>query len=124
MFRTGRFFKEEFRRAVVSAIEAGEISRSEAELRYGIKGHSTILKWYKRYGQGQEGVMNAHRKSKVSEKKEGSELQILQNQIRLLEIELRDARLRQAAFETLINIAEREYSIEIKKNFGQKWLKK
>jgi transposase-like protein len=124
MFRTGRFFTEEFRRAIISAISAGEISSSEAKLRYGIKGHSTILKWYKRYGQGQEGVMNAHRKGKISEKDEKSELQLLQNQNRLLEIELREARLKQAVFETLIDIAEREYSIEIKKNFGQKWLKK
>jgi hypothetical protein len=42
------------------------------------------------------------------------------NQIKVLERELKEARFKQAALETLIDIAERHYSIVIKKNSGGK----
>jgi len=45
---------------------------------------------------------------------------LLRNQVMVLEKELKEARWKQATLETLIDVAERHYSIVIKKNFGRK----
>jgi hypothetical protein len=50
--------------------------------------------------------------------KEAFELELLRKQVSVLTRDLKDARLKQATLETLIDIAERHYSISIKKNTG------
>jgi len=44
-------FTEAFKQHVVGEVEAGRISQSEANRKYGILGHSTILKWCRKYGK-------------------------------------------------------------------------
>ena len=44
-------FTEAFKRHMVREVESGRISQSEASRRYGILGHSTILKWCRKYGR-------------------------------------------------------------------------
>ncbi len=48
--RIGRY-TEAFKRHVVGEVESGRISQSEANRRNGILGHSTILKWCRKYGK-------------------------------------------------------------------------
>jgi transposase len=112
-------FSEEFKRSMVSAIEFGVYSCAEVEKRYEIRGHSTISKWCRRYGGNQTTIMSNQRKEEHPSLKDDQVL-LLQNQVKVLEWELREARLKQATLETLIDIAERNLSVDIKKNFGGK----
>ncbi len=114
-YRTKRGgFTEAFKRSAVLEFEAGKKDIRELSHIYGIKGHSTILKWCRRYGGNRYPIM---RKSPI---KKDEQTLLLLNQVKLLERELKEARLKQATLETLIDIAERHYSIDIKKNTGGK----
>ncbi len=112
------YFTEEFRRSIVAEIESGVLSCAEVSKRYSIRGHSTILKWCRQYGGNQYPIMSRPQKTGVVLKTD--QVLLLQNQVKVLERELREARLKQATLETLIDIAERHHSINIKKNSGGK----
>jgi transposase len=111
-------FKEEFRKEVILKIETGQLRVSEAKRQYGILGHSTLLKWHRKYGRNNYSIMTAPVKTNLSGDKK--RILLLQNQVKVLERELREARLKQATLETLIDVAEETYSIPIKKNSGGK----
>ena len=113
-------FTEEFRRWSVSVLEAGTKSSADVMNEYGIRGHSTLLKWCRRYGGNQYPIMSTRTRNGVTVPKEEQKLLLLRNQVKVLERELKEARLKQATLETLIDIAEHHYSISIKKNTGDK----
>jgi len=47
---TQRDYTLSFKLQLVQEIECGELSLSEAKLKYGIQGNSTIRKWLQKYG--------------------------------------------------------------------------
>lgn len=111
-------FTEAFKRHVVGEVESGRISESEANRRYGILGHSTILKWCRKYGK-----LPSHRTQKAGIKrmdKKEIELLRMQNEIKALRQELDDARFKNVVLETLVDVAERELRIPIRKKYGAK----
>ena len=106
-------FTEAFKRHVVGEVEMGRISQSEANRRYDILGHSTILKWCRKYGK-----LSSHRNTKVGIKtidEKEIELIRLQNENKALRQELEDARFKNVVLETLVDVAERELQIPIRK---------
>jgi len=111
-------FTEAFKRHVVGEVESGRISQSEANLQYGILGHSTILKWCRTYGK-----LPSYRTTKAGLKKMDKkeiELLRLQNENKALREELDDARFKNVVLETLVDVAERELRIPIRKKYGAK----
>lgn len=48
--RTQRDYTLTFKQAVVDQVESGELTYKQAQVRYGIQGRSTVLKWLRRYG--------------------------------------------------------------------------
>jgi len=114
-------YNEEVRRKIVSAIESGIMSVREAEQEYGILGHSTILRWLRQYGNSGVSIMSSRGKNtKRPFSSDEQKILFLSNQIKVLEQQLKDARMKQATLETLIEVAEQHYSINIKKNSGGK----
>ena len=111
-------FSEGFKLHVVEEVESGRISQSEASRKYGILGHSTILKWCRKYGRhtSQRGTRNTEMRM---DKKE-TELLLLQNEIKALKQELEDARFKNVVWETLVDVAERELKVPIRKKYGAK----
>jgi transposase-like protein len=118
------FFTEEFRRWAVSVVESGEQDVVSFSYSHGIRGHSTIMKWCRRYGGKEYPVMAKKQKNGVEHIQDNRQLQLLRNQVKVLESELKEARLKQATLETLIDIAEQHYPIRLKKNTGGKRLSK
>jgi len=111
-------FTEAFKRHVVGEVESGRISQSEGNRRYGILGHSTILKWCRTYGK-----LPLHRNTKAGLKRMDEkeiELLRLQNENKALRQELEDARFKNVVLETLVDVAERELQIPIRKKYGAK----
>jgi len=111
-------FTEAFKLHVVGEVETGRISQSEANRRYGILGHSTILKWCRKYGK-----LRVHRGTRrgtmrVDEKE--IDLLRLQNENKALRQELEDVRFKNVVLETLVDVAERELGIPIRKKYGAK----
>jgi transposase len=111
-------FTEAFKRHMVREVESGRISQSEASRRYGILGHSTILKWCRKYGK-----LPSHRgMRKGSMKMDEKEIELLrlENEIKELKQELEHARFKNVVLETLVDVAERELGIPIRKKYGAK----
>lgn len=112
-------FSEVFKLKLVGQIEAGLISQAEAMRKYSIYGHSTILKWCRKYG-------NKHYKKQIQlrpamkKKKDSFETQKLENEIKSLKQELEQARLKNVVLDTLVDVAEKEFGIPIRKKYGAK----
>jgi len=111
-------YTEAFKVHVVMEIESGRITQSEANRKYGILGHSTVLKWCRKYGSHPL-HRNPRARSASMDKKEIELLQ-LHNEIKALKEELETARVKNVVLETLVNVAERELHIPIRKKFGAK----
>ena len=108
-------YTEAFKMHVVGEVETGRISQSEANRRYGILGHSTILKWIRQYGK-----LPSHRTKGLRMDEKEIELLRMENEIKELKRELEDARFKNVVLETLVDVAERELGIPIRKKYGAK----
>jgi len=111
-------YTEAFKLHMVGEIEAGRISQSEVNRRYGILGHSTILKWIRKYGKLPP--YGSQRKGMKRMEEKEIELLRLENEIKELKRELEDARFKNVVLETLVDVAERELGIPIRKKYGAK----
>ena len=109
-------FSESFKLHVIEEIESGRLTQSEAKRKYGILGHSTILKWLRKYGT----LRYSCAKGKTFMSKEAHEKLRLENEIKALKQELEDARLKNVVMETFVDIAEKELGIPIRKKYGAK----
>ena len=111
-------FTEAFKLHVVEEVESGRITQSDAGRKYGILGHSTILKWCHKYGR--HTTQRSARDMEMRMDKKETELLLLQNEIKALKQELEDARFKNVVLETLVDVAERELAIPIRKKYGAK----
>ena len=111
-------YTEAFKKHVVREVEEGKITQVEASRRYGILGHSTILKWCRKYGR-LKFTRSSGTKGIVMEKRD-IELLRLRNEVHELKQELESARIKNVVLETLVDVAERELQIPIRKKYGAK----
>ena len=111
-------FTEAFKHHVVCEVESGRISQTEANRRYGILGHSTVLKWCRKYGKQQSHRNTRGELTSMDEKE--IELLRLRNENKALRQELEDARFKNVVLDTLVDVAERELGIPIRKKYGAK----
>ncbi len=108
----GRRFDESFKRLVIKEINEGKFTPAEAERHYGIKGHSTVNKWLKKYSK--EGL----NRKKVIERleKEETKVEKLEHRIRELEKALSDSMIENLVNKELVKLAKIHYGIDLKKN--------
>lgn len=111
-----REYSEAFKRKVVSEVESGSLSREAARRKYGIGGGATVDRWCRKYGHFERlGV-----RLTVQSSKERDETKVLRERVRQLEVALADEKLKSMALETLIEVAERELKVSIRKKAGAK----
>jgi transposase len=108
-------YSDAFKRMVVQEYEKGILNKDELQRKYGIGGNSRILTWCRKFGKlhyPQKG-QNIGRPMKDPQKQ----------RIKELENQLQEEKLKVAAYEKLIEIAEREEGISILKKGVAKQLK-
>ena len=120
--RTPQVYSEEFRWKVVREVLSGELNQAEAKRKYNIKGNGAILYWIRQFS----GIEN-YRESKllfVQEKQviKKDKLTIEQKKIKELEEALRKEKNRVMLYEKIIEIAEEDYGIAIRKKSGAEQL--
>ena len=105
------------RRIAYEVFNSG-MSIEDAMAKYGVHGIRTIPGWIARYVQEYElgGRMSKKKKKEVSSK---SELSAAEDLAALLK-ELEEAKLKALALETMIEVAEEELGVEIRKKLGAK----
>lgn len=109
-------FSDQQRRSVVRAITAGRMSIASAMLAYKIKSNSTLRKWIQ--AANQENAELAVLNKPVME--DPSQLLSPPPDVKALQQALEEARLKIAALETMMDIAEQQFNIQIRKKSGAK----
>ncbi len=121
-------YADDFKRKVAQEYLSGRFSYAVAAEEYGLAGKAVVREFVKWYRHKYElGAANAHddmAKSKSTPAPEDESTQALQKQIKELEVALRLSSLKVEALETMIDIAEEQLHIDIRKKSGSQRLKK
>lgn len=115
-----RRYTEAFKRSVIADIDAGRLTKAEASRRYQIAGHSTVLKWYRKYSKFAQAGITIGLSMTDKQQKQKEERLAKDRRIRELEAALAEAHLYNRALETMISLAEETYKIPVRKNSGAK----
>jgi len=116
--RTQRDYSMSFKLRLVGEIERGEISEVEAKKKYGIQSKSTIKNWVKNFGNLDRTYELKKRKMKSPEQKLlelEQQIKLLEQKNKSLERDLSDTKKKAAFFDMMIDIAEEELNISIRK---------
>ena len=113
-------YASEFKHMVCREYLNGNYTKTELQDKYGIKGKSRLLSWlhelgYIEYAHEKGIVIMRKKKEKETENSERSP-----EQIKDLEDALKDAELKAAAYSKMIELAEKQYNIKIRKNLNTK----
>lgn len=106
-----------FRRWLIRELDSGRIARNEIATRFNFNPesvHSLVREWRKKYES--EIALTLP----VMTEKERQKTEALQKRTRELEKQLEDAQMKNAALETLIDVAEEQLKVSIRKKSGPK----
>ena len=101
-----------FKQKVISEIEGGKLTKEGARKLYDIGGGSVINSWIKKFGK--EHLLN--KVVRIEMKDEVSRLKQLEREKKELESALAQAHLKLIVYESIIEVAEEELGIDLKKN--------
>ncbi|MBK8848216.1 MAG: transposase [Bacteroidetes bacterium] len=109
-------FSETFKRKVVMEVMQGKLSKESARRVYGIKGKSAVLYWIRQYSDWPETIPELSLESMNKEEQE--QFNVLKRKIALLEEQLQNEMHRTNVYKTMIEIAETQLNIPIRKKYG------
>ena len=109
-------YSESFKLHVISEIESGHLTIYGARRRYGIRGGETIQKWLRIYGKNHL----LGKVLRVESPEEKDRIKELEAKVRELESALAHSQVKLFAYESLVDVAEKHYKADFKKNFGVK----
>ena len=132
-FRVNKQYPPEVQKQAVYRVLSGELRKSEAIKEYGIGGAPTLDRWLEKYGHG---ILSEHKEllSQMGRRKanantavkgvapEGGmpELDQLRRDLAAMKKKLEAAELRAEAYSMMIDIAERELKVAIRKKSATK----
>ena|SRR5436190_21094025 len=105
-----------FKQKVVQEIEKEGLTFQTVRRRYGIKGGGTIQRWLLAYGKNH--LLNQI--VRIEMKGEKDRVKELEEEVKRLKLALADATMAKDLLGTLVEVANRHYKTDLKKNFGQK----
>ena len=113
-------YSQAFKQQVISAIERGEITIAQARVKYDIRGSYTIQKWMKAADKHHllDKVVHFQMPDEIDRIKQ------LEHEKQALESALARAHLKIDALEQVIELAEADYQVDLKKSTAPKRSKK
>ncbi len=123
-----KYFSDDFKKEIIREVLSGKYTKTEAQQIYGIGGNSSILTWMRKFNLAPK--YNPPNKpptpvipmSPIVEN--GFEELTKDEKIRVLEKALEIEKTKTMLYETMIEIAEKEYGLAIKKKSEPKRSKK
>lgn len=117
--RTQRDYSMSLKVQIVQQIEQGKLSAKGAQLKYGIQSRSTVINWLRKYGNFDwenqiPSNMPKSPEQKIMELE--ARVKLLEKQKNLLEQQAHIADSKAIIFDMMIDLAEKEYQIDIRKN--------
>ncbi len=117
--RTQKDYSLSLKLQIVQSIEQGEISTTQAAKKYGIQTRSTVVNWLRKYGTFDwENQMPSNMPKSPEQKllELEQEVQLLKTQKSFLEKQVEQSDSKAILFDMMIDLAEKEYNIPIRKN--------
>ncbi len=114
-------YTDDFKLKVVSEVTSGIYSKETARRIYGIGGKSRILEWIRKFtGQTktQSDFLPLSEVNKMGNQQNKSSEQELLRKIAELEKQLRQEQMKSGLWQTMVEVAEEKFGIEIKKKSG------
>ena len=118
--RTQRDYTLTFKLNVVREVELGELSTAGACRKYGIQSRSTVVTWLRKYGKFDWENQTPSNMPKSPEQRIlelEAQVKILEKQKAQLERQNYISDAKAVIFDMMIDIAEEEYKIDVRKNF-------
>jgi len=117
--RSQRDYSMSFKLEVVTEIESGVLSTTGAQRKYGIQARSTVVSWLRKYGKfdwenQKPSTMPKSQEQLLMELE--AKVKLLEKQKALLEHRVERADKKAIIFDMMIDLAEKEYNISIRKN--------
>lgn len=110
-------YSEAFKRKVIEEIEQGRLTQAEARQKYGIRDQATIHYWIKR-AKKHHLLNRIVRIEMPNETSSEDIIKQLKAEKQQLESALAQTQLKLIAMESLVEVAEEHFQIDIKKKFG------
>ena len=117
--RTQKDYSLSFKMQLVSEVEQGLLSAKGAERKYGIQSRSTVIMWLRKYGTFDWENQTPSNMPKTPEQKLlelEHKVKLLEKQKKFLEHQVAQSDKKSILFDMMIDLAEKEYNIPIRKN--------
>jgi len=117
--RTQKDYTQTLKLQVVGQIERGELSTHQAQKKYGIQSRSTVMLWLRKYGNFDWENQTPSNMPKSPEQRIMElevKVKLLEKQKSLLEQQAHVSDSKAIIFDMMIDLAEKEYQIDIRKN--------
>ena len=117
--RTQKDYSMSFKLSVVDEVERGELSVTGAQKKYGIQGNATVVRWLRKYGtfdweNQTPSNMPKSKDQKILELEQ--KVLLLEKQKAFLEKQAEQSDKKAIFFDMMIDMAEKEFNIAIRKN--------
>lgn len=117
--RTQKDYSLTLKIQIVKEVESGALSTQSAQRKYGIQSRSTVVTWLRKYGNFDWENQTPSNMSKSPEQRIlelEAKVKLLEKQKAQLERQNYVADQKAVIFDMMIDIAEKEYNIDIRKN--------
>jgi transposase-like protein len=117
--RTQKDYSMSFKLQIVQEIEQGQLTATEATKKYGIQCRKTVIEWLRKFGNFDWENRSHLNMPKTPEQKImelEAQVKLLEKQKALLERQAYVADKKAILFDMMIDLAEKEYHIDIRKN--------
>ena len=117
--RTQKDYSMSFKLQIVQEIERGKVSITEATKQHGIQCRKTVVEWLRKFGNFDWENQTPSNMGKSPEQKImelEAQVKLLEKQKAFLEQQAFVADKKAIIFDMMIDIAEKEYKIDIRKN--------
>ncbi|KVV15714.1 transposase [Flavobacterium sp. TAB 87] len=117
--RTQKDYSMSFKLQIVQEIEQGQLTATEATKKYGIQCRKTIVNWRRKFGNfdwENQTPLNMPKSPEHKIMELEAQVKLLEKQKALLERQAYVADKKAIIFDMMIDIAEKEYQIDIRKN--------
>jgi transposase-like protein len=117
--RTQKDYSLSLKLQIVQGIEQGRLSTTGAQRKYGIQARSTVVNWLRKYGNFDWENQTPSNMPKTPEQRLlelEQEVRLLKKQKAFLEKQVAQSDKKIILFDMMINLAEKEYNIPIRKN--------
>lgn len=119
--KTKTMVSQQMKRSVVRALQSGRMGIQQVRQAYGIKSETTIRKWVRQLEQENDELGRVNDNPEMKKKKPAQTASNpTEAELKALQKALADAQLRIAALNTLIDVAEEQLNISIRKKPGAK----